>query len=213
MPKYKIIVVGIGPGASEYVLPRAMDTIKKATVIVGGKRALKDFAGHAEHTFAIGADIPAVIEFIRAQSDNSDVVVLVSGDPGYFSLLDRLRLEFPVDRLEVIAGISSIQFAFAKTALPWHEARLVSFHGRMPSKESLVPDDNAILGMLTDGKYNSKTIGQILLDSGWRANAKMYICTRLSYADENILATTIAEAIESEPIGHGVIIVQNNVSL
>ena len=35
----------------------------------------------------------------------------------------------------------------------------------------------------------------------------MYIATRLSYADENIVRTTLGDAARDEGIGHGVIIV------
>ena len=61
--------------------------------------------------------------------------------------------------------------------------------------------------MLTDGKHNSQTIAQRLLSSGWRADDMMYIATRLSYADENIVRTTLGDAARDEGIGHGVIIV------
>ena len=61
--------------------------------------------------------------------------------------------------------------------------------------------------MLTDGRNNSQTIAARLMVHGWKSNDTMYVCTRLSYADEQILETTIGSAAESEGIGHGVIVV------
>lgn len=204
---HKIIVVGIGPGDSAYLLPKAQKTIENARTLVGGKRALADFSHSGGRECAIGADIPSVLSFIREALETDDVVVMVSGDPGYYSLLDALRRSFPLSQIEVIPGISSLQMAFARLALPWHSARLLSFHGREPLEAELVRLDGTVLGMLTDGRNNSQTIAARLMAHGWKSNDTMYVCTRLSYADEQILETTIGSAAESEGIGHGVIVV------
>ena len=204
---HKIIVVGIGPGDSAYLLPKAQKTIENARTLVGGKRALADFSHSGVRECAIGADIPSVLSFIREALETDDVVVMVSGDPGYYSLLDALRRSFPLSQIEVIPGISSLQMAFARLALPWHSARLLSFHGREPLEAELVRLDGTVLGMLTDGRNNSQTIAARLMVHGWKSNDTMYVCTRLSYADEQILETTIGSAAESEGIGHGVIVV------
>ena len=190
--RHTITVVGIGPGDPAYLLPQARAAIHDARVLVGGRRALADLAPAGVRTHAIGADIAEVLTFIRDALRDDDVVVMVSGDPGYYSMLDALRRTFPPEQLAVIPGISSIQFAFAR---------------REPRAEELARTADAVLGMLTDGKHNSQTIAQRLLSSGWRADDMMYIATRLSYADENIVRTTLGDAARDEGIGHGVIIV------
>ena len=204
---HKIIVVGIGPGDPAYLLPKAQTTIENARILVGGKRALADYSHHGVHECAVGADISGVLAFIEESLAGDDVVVMVSGDPGYFSLLDALRRTFPLEQIEVVPGISSLQFAFARLALPWHNARLLSFHGREPLTEELFRSSDAVIGMLTDGRNNSQTIAVRLLACGWRDEDIMYICTRLSYADENIITTTLGAAKMDAGIGHGVIIV------
>ena len=125
-------------------------------------------------------------------------------------MLDALRRTFPIDRIEVVPGISSLQLAFARLALPWHGARLLSFHGREPLPAELTYAPAAVLGMLTDGKNNSQTIAARLLQHGWHGADHMYICTRLSYEDERIVATTLGAAVCEPAVGHGVIIVCAN---
>ena len=204
----KIIVVGIGPGNPDYILPAAQKAISAAKVLVGGRRALSDFARPTQRTMAITRDIEGVMAFIKEALTKEDVVVMVSGDPGYYSLLDALRREFPPENLEVIPGLSSLQLAFARLALPWHDARLLSFHGRQPKEEELLYERGAILGLLTDANFDSHTIPAKLLALGWPGDAELYICEHLSYEDEKITATTLAAAGDIMAVKHAVLVVK-----
>ena len=202
----KIIVVGIGPGNPDYIVPKGLKTIQAARYLVGGKRALAEFSHAGQDTCAITADIPGVMAFIRERLQQADVVAMVSGDPGYYSLLDALRREFPSELIGVIPGISSMQYAFAKLALPWHDATLVSFHGRVPGASEVAYQPGKILGMLTDGEHNSHTIAEVLCNIGWPQNTRLYICSRLSYEDETIYTTTLQDAAEFPVVTHGILI-------
>ena len=75
--EHKIIVAGIGPGAKEYVIPMAMQAINEAKVLVGGTRALNEFSHQGQKTFAIKADISAVMDFIKVELNDNDVVVMM----------------------------------------------------------------------------------------------------------------------------------------
>ncbi|MGP1470186.1 MAG: precorrin-6y C5,15-methyltransferase (decarboxylating) subunit CbiE [Schwartzia sp. (in: firmicutes)] len=204
---HRIIIAGIGPGHPDYVLPAAVRAIKEAAFLVGGKRALADFGRADQRQIPITGDIPAVMAALRARVEEGDAVVMVSGDPGYYSLLDALRREFPPERLSVIPGISSLQFAFSRLSLPWHDADLLSFHGRRPPDEALAYRPGRIIGMLTDTKYHSQTIPALLLRLGWPPETKAAVCARLSYEDEKILRTTLQRAVTEEKETHCVMVV------
>ncbi|MBR1420913.1 MAG: precorrin-6y C5,15-methyltransferase (decarboxylating) subunit CbiE [Selenomonadaceae bacterium] len=197
----KIYIVGIGAGDPDYILPIAKRKIDSARVLIGGRRSLETFAKSDQKTFAITGNLDAVLEFIRQEIDRNEIVVMVSGDPGFYSLLPLLRKHF--ENLETIPGISSMQLAFARLNLPWHDARLISFHGRTP--KDLEP--GKMLGILTDSEYNSKTISKILIDRGWNSGTRIAILSRLSYPDELIIETNLQTAANSEPISHGILIV------
>lgn len=102
--EHKIIVAGIGPGAKEYVIPMAMQAINEANVLVGGTRALNEFSHQGQKTFTIKADISAVMDFIKVELNDNDVVVMVSGDPGYYSLLSALRKNFSFRKYKSNSG-------------------------------------------------------------------------------------------------------------
>ena len=207
----KIIVAGIGPGNIDFITPAALKKIRAAKFLVGGRRALKDFSSAEQTTCAITGDLDSALNFIREKISCGEVVVMVSGDPGYYSMLDLLRKNFPPTQIEVIPSISAMQLAFAKISLPWHAATLASFHGRQPAREVLKFSTGKILGLLTDAEFNSASISKLLVDEcGWEKNSAVTICARLSYPDEKIFTTTLAEAANSEPVKHCVLIVREN---
>lgn len=205
---HRVIVAGMGPGAPEYMLPAARVATNAAEVLVGGRRALAAYAKPGQRTYAITGDIPGVLTFIRRELEQADVCVLVSGDPGYFSLLDALRSEFPPDSLQVIPGLSALQLAFARLALPWHEADFLSFHGREPEPERLNYVPGRLLGLLTDGQHTSHTIPRLLLAAGWPGEAGLHICQRLSYPDEEILHTHLSASASLPELAHGILVVE-----
>lgn len=205
----KIIVVGIGPGDAKFITPTALEKIHAAKFLVGGRRALETFSSSSQITFPITKNLDAALNFIREKILIGQVVVMVSGDPGYYSMLDLLRKNFDVKLIEVIPSISALQLAFAKLAMSWYDATLLSFHGRRPSDDKLKFESKKILGLLTDGEYNSATISKILIDLGWSGDTSLTICARLSYPDEKIISTTLAAAVNAEPVKHCVLIVDS----
>lgn len=60
-------------------------------------------------------------DWLEEALKKDDVVVMVSGDPGYYSLLPWLKKRFPEHPIEVIPGISSVQACFALVKEPGRE--------------------------------------------------------------------------------------------
>lgn len=205
---HKIIVAGIGAGSEDFITPAALKAIRAAKFLVGGRRALNQFATPNQTTCAVTSDLTRSIDFIRDKLQLDNVVVMVSGDPGYYSMLDLLRKEFPPSSIEVIPSISAMQLAFARLAMPWHDATLLSFHGRQPARAALQFTAGKILGLLTDGVFNSATISALLMDCGWANDSTVTICERLSYPDETITTTTLAETAQAPPVKHCILIVR-----
>jgi precorrin-6Y C5,15-methyltransferase (decarboxylating) len=58
------------------------------------------------------------------------VVVLASGDPGFFGIVRALAERFGPEVLDVRPAVSSVAAAFARVGLPWDDAVVVSAHGR-----------------------------------------------------------------------------------
>lgn len=205
--EHKITVVGIGPGSPDYLLPVAARAIAAAQVVVGSKRAIAAFAPESARTYSIDRDIKGVLNTIRTQLLTDDVAVLVSGDPGFYSLLAALRREFGTEYLQVIPGISSVQLAFARVAELWQDAELISMHGRTAEAAELRYLPGKKLGILTDPQHNPRHIAQVLLAFGWPSQTPVWLCANLSYENEQIVSVSLAEAVNTPGFDHSVMVV------
>ena len=194
--EHTLTIVGIGPGAREYILPAAQKAIDSAEVLAGGARALLEFSRPHQQTLKVDGDIRRLLHSVRERLAGQDIVVMVSGDPGYFSLLETMRREFGPDCIKVIPGISSFQFAFSRLGLPWQNAKLISAHGRQPRQSELAYEKGRILSLLTDAKNHPAQIAFHLQEQGWPSRTRIWLCRNLSYADETILATSLENALQ-----------------
>ena len=93
--EHTLIVAGIGPGDPDYILPKAQKAIEGARYLVGGRRALSDYAKPSQETYPVTGKLSLLADWLEEALKKDDVVVMVSGDPGYYSLLPWLKKRFP----------------------------------------------------------------------------------------------------------------------
>ncbi|MER6380367.1 precorrin-6y C5,15-methyltransferase (decarboxylating) subunit CbiE [Streptomyces sp. NPDC001250] len=122
-----ITVVGTGTGA-----PVPEGLLAGAALVVGGRRHLDAVRLPAgAERIVLGPLAPALDAIAEyAEYADKDVVVLASGDPGFFGIVRALAERFGAERLDVRPGVSSVATAFARLGLPWDDAVVVSAHGR-----------------------------------------------------------------------------------
>lgn len=80
-----ITVVGIGPGAAANQTLAALEAIKQAEVLVGGKRHLAEFPSFNGETRRLNADMDGLMHWLE-QNQHRPIVVLASGDPLFMAL-------------------------------------------------------------------------------------------------------------------------------
>lgn len=129
---HTITIVGCGPGSADYLAPAARAAVETADVLVGAGRLLDLFAKSQAERIEVTGKISEALDRVEHLPDYRNVAVLVSGDPGLFSLAKLVIARFGRDRCRVVAGISSVQVAFAQIGLDWADARIVSAHMRDP---------------------------------------------------------------------------------
>ncbi|WP_459540895.1 precorrin-6y C5,15-methyltransferase (decarboxylating) subunit CbiE [Negativicoccus succinicivorans] len=204
----KLVVVGIGPGSPEYMIPAAQKEIATADVVVGGRRALDTLASEWQQKIPITGKLGDLQAELERLSEHLRVAVLVSGDPGYYSLLSWLKRTFPDVVLEVIPGLSSVQVAFARLAETWQDADWLSFHGRTPNDSELAYEPGRKVAFLTDRKQSGAFICRALMSAGWPKEAHVAMLERISYEDERTQEGTLEEGAEWPDFTEAVVVVQ-----
>lgn len=183
-----ITVVGTGTGA-----PVPADVLAGARLVVGGRRHLDAVRlPEAAEALVLGPLAPALDSIERHLDKDGRVVVLASGDPGFFGIVRVLAERFGPERLDVRAGISSVAGAFARVGLPWDDAVVVSAHGRALRTAVNVCRARPKVAVLTGPGAGPAELGAALVR---RADTRvLVVASALGSAEERVERVTPAEA-------------------
>jgi precorrin-6Y C5,15-methyltransferase (decarboxylating) len=181
-----ITVIGTGTGA----VPSG-DVLAGAKLVVGGRRHLDAvrLPDGAERV-VLGPLAPALDTIGEYVAKDRPVVVLASGDPGFFGITRVLAERFGPERLDVRPGVSSVAAAFARVGLPWDDAVVVSAHGRRLRTAVNVCRARAKTAVLTGPGAGPAELGAAL--AGW--DRVLVVASGLGSADERVERVTPAEA-------------------
>lgn len=184
-------IVGTGLGIKEYILPQGISAIEDADILIAGERNLEPWLYLQKESYIIKSNLSEIVSIIKNNYKVKKVVILVSGDPGFYSLLNYISKFFNRKEIKIIPGISSMQMAFAKAGLSWHDAVLLNLHGRKLEILNDFLGENKI-GMLTDPLNNPLKVCQHIVSMTSR-NFTVLICINLGYNNEDILEFKINE--------------------
>ena len=85
----KIYIVGIGPGGSEYLTKKAVDTVKTSDYTVGSTRAIDLFEDvNNKIAFNVKELLDKLEEGVQLACDGNTVSILSTGDPGFSGVLN-----------------------------------------------------------------------------------------------------------------------------
>ena len=191
-----IKIIGLGPGHKDYILPIAQNLIKESQIIIGGKRNIENIQDWVEgkEIYYIDRYLDKMIEFIE-RNPNKNMAIVVSGDTGFYSLLSYIKENLD-EKVEVITGISSIQYMFSKMGDVWNDAFISSVHGRELDLASIINEYDKI-GLLTDSKYTPQRIAEIIFQSSCE-NIEITVGENLSYENECIRTYEVEELIKEK---------------
>lgn len=158
-------------------------------LLVGGRRHLDSVAvppGAA--TLAIAGDLAPALAAIDAEP--GPVVVLASGDPGFFGVVRALAERFGPAALDVQPAPSSVSLAFARLGLPWDDAVVVTAHGRPLGEAASAVAGAAKAAVLVSPDNPPEALGKELLARD-AAAASVAVCSRLGLVGEAVHRTTL----------------------
>ena len=209
-----IHIVGLGPGHRDYILPIAIKTIKRSKMVIGAKRNLENVSEYVTDSMDISIGLSKIADYlIKHKKDNISVVV--SGDTGFYSLLKYIQRHIDNKYIEVIPGISSLQYLFSKLKSGYEKSQFISLHGREENFTLCISKKiikKIEVGILTDKKQNNQYIAKEILLLGEHglniSGIKLIIGERLSYPDEKITTLTLKDGVNYKAEDLSVVVIR-----
>jgi precorrin-6B C5,15-methyltransferase / cobalt-precorrin-6B C5,C15-methyltransferase len=194
----RITVIGLdgGPLSAE-----AESLLEEAVIVVGGKRHLELLGVEGERAVVLRGDLLKVLA--RIGEIGGPVVVLASGDPGFFGIVRLLAERFGRETLRVLPGVSSVALAFARAALPWDDAVTVSVHGRDPRRSVNVCRAHPKVAVLTSSEFGPTELARELEDTG----RTFFVAERLGEPAERTFRGDAAAIMDEEWADPNVVLV------
>jgi precorrin-6Y C5,15-methyltransferase (decarboxylating) len=152
----RITVVGVGPDG-----PVAPEVLAGAELVVGGRRHLQALAIDGP-CHVLDGDVDGALD--RVDAADGPVVVLASGDPGFFGIVRALAERFGRAALDVRPAVSSVALVCARAGVPWDDAVVVSAHGRDPAPAVAACAAASKVVVLTEPRFGPAELARALAD-------------------------------------------------
>ncbi len=152
----RIVVIGVD---ERPLVPEAEDLVREAALVCGGERHLEDLGIEPGGAATLKGDLSEALA--RIEGAEGLVVVLASGDPGFFGIVRLLGERFGPD-LRVLPAVSSVALAFARAGLHWDDALTVSVHGRDPRRAVNVCRSHPKVAVLTSPTFGPAELAEAL---------------------------------------------------
>jgi precorrin-6Y C5,15-methyltransferase (decarboxylating) len=194
--KHPILVVGVGAEGPTGLAPGLLERIAQADQLWASKRLLAHWSSHPASKVVVGADVAQRVRQLVYRGGQR-VVILASGDPGFYGISATVLRALPAEEVEIVPHVSSLQLAFARIGTDWSEAVLTSAHSRSLSEVVGWARRARKLGILTDHRHTPSAIARTLLDAGL-ADCRAVVAENLGLPDERITDTHLARLPDAD---------------
>ncbi|NUU24797.1 MAG: precorrin-6y C5,15-methyltransferase (decarboxylating) subunit CbiE [Streptomycetaceae bacterium] len=179
----------------------ARTALTSATLVAGGARHLDavDVPEAAERVVMGNVHVAAR----RISEHRGSAVVVASGDPGFFGIVRILRRPEYGLELEIVPAVSSVAHAFARAAMPWDDAKVVSAHGRELRRAVNVCRAYGKVAVLTGPGSGPAELGLMLRD----VPRTFVVCERLGTEEEEVTMLSADKAADRTWADPNVVIV------
>lgn len=197
-----INVIGLGPGNTDYITKLGEKLLKNSDVIIGGKRnleSIKDFNGEK---IELASNLKEIIEYINDNKDKQ-ISVLASGDPFIYGIGRYLSKNIESKDLNVVSGISSLQYIFSKVHIDMNDLYITSSHGKTPDFDYVL--DHKKVCMVTDKIIGPKEICKEILKRD--LDRTVIVGENLSYDNEKITIGSPEEILNIDEFDMCVVVI------
>ncbi|MBI2832099.1 MAG: precorrin-6y C5,15-methyltransferase (decarboxylating) subunit CbiE [Chloroflexi bacterium] len=190
MPQDKVYIVGVAPEGLSSLSPKLRRMVNQVDVVFGGERLLEMFPSLRGQKIAIRNNLDEVSSLIKANLGQKRMVVLASGDPGFYGIAKYLTDKLGKGVLEIIPNVSTMQMAFARIKESWDDTAFASVHSRPIEDIIDLVRANSKIGLFTDDKHTPGKVARTLLENGIE-NCQCYVCQDLGTEEECVIASDL----------------------
>lgn len=175
-------IVGIGEDGMAGLAPAARAVVEAAEVIVGGERHLRLAGNQTAERLAWPSPFDAMIGAIRGLKGRR-AVVLVTGDPLWFSVGARIIRAIPANEVCFHPYLSAFQLASARMGWSMADLETLTVHGRPPEQMIAFVQPGQRLLILTTGSATPARIAHFLSERGF-GQSRMSVLAAMGGPDE-----------------------------
>lgn len=178
-----IYIVGIGVGDRDILTLKAKNILQKSDIVIGNIRQLNSIIDLKDSLEFIEYEKISQILDILKEHNGKNISVLASGNPSLYGISDYIIKNNPTnDEINIISGISSISYLFAKEKITMNDVYITSFHSRQLNKKML--EISKKTAFFTDNTTSIYEIAKIYIE--FNQNPLFIIGENLSYDNEKI---------------------------
>ena len=209
---FHITLAGVGMGNPDCLTKEVEKAIAEADILLGADRMIVGYQPKikkmpyytAEQIIPYLEKMPKVL----GGSDDQKVVILFSGDTGFYSgcqkLHDALLREVDDGRLRasvtVMPGVSSVAYLAACMGENYQDAAICSMHGKeLPDLVKRIRREKKTF-LLMSGLKDIHKVGELLLDAGLE-DCSVIVGYQLSYHEQQILELNPKECLKLQGEG------------
>ncbi|MGN0154629.1 MAG: precorrin-6A reductase [Lachnospiraceae bacterium] len=207
----EITLAGIGMGSKNNLTKEVCEKISKADILLGAERMLEPYKPRMEKKpYYLAKQIIPYLQEIQKKypTQNMKVVVLFSGDSGFYSgcqsLYHALQEKITTGRLKaelhIMPGISSVAYLASCIGESYQDAAVYSMHGKEIYNLTHRIQTEKKTFLIMSGVKDVNKLGESFIKAGLN-DCEIITGFQLSYSEQQIKKRTPAECIELKEEG------------
>lgn len=201
----KITLIGAGLGKIELLSQKAINLITTADMVIATDRLYEKFK--ALNKNSISLTLSEITPYVKAGRNLRNIVILASGDVGFYSISKMLKASLFDFELDFLSGTSSLQYLTSKLQISYENIKTVSVHGREKSAIPFVCY-NEFVFVLTGGKFKAHdVINELILAD--LTHVTVTVGENLSDDNERIITDNVKNLVGIEFDNLCVLLIEN----
>lgn len=197
-----INVIGLGPGNTDYITKLGEKLIQNSDVVIGGKRNLESIVDFEGEKIEISSNLKEIVEYIN-NNKHKQISVIASGDPLIYGIGRYISKNIDKEDLNIVSGISSLQYIFSKVHIDMNDLYITSSHGKTPDFDYVLSHKKVC--MVTDKIIGPKEICKQILDRNLEKT--IVVGENLSYDNERITIGSPEDILNLEDFDMCVVVI------